>query len=77
MSFEKNVIVTKGSTLSEMYLEEGKNGFIVDKNNNELKIIVEKILSNKINLGKEARNKFMNNYSRYQMGINIGKIVNN
>lgn len=75
MSFKKNVIVTKNSTLAEMYIENGKDGFIVDKNSKELKNIIEKITNNKINLGHKARNKFIDNYSRYKMGNSIGKTI--
>ena len=72
MSFERNVIVTKNSTLAEMYIEDKKDGFIVDKKSKELKPIIEKIITKKIDLGSNARKKFLDNYSRYIMGVNIG-----
>lgn len=75
MSFKKNVIVTKGSTLAEMYIKDKNDGFIVDKKSNELKNIIESITSNKIDLGEKARSKFVNNYSRYMMGKNVGKTI--
>ncbi len=75
MSFNKNVIVTKDSTLSEMYIENKKDGFVVDKSNNELKSVIDDIVKNKIDLGSIAREKFVNNYSRFTMGKNIGKAI--
>ena len=75
MSFRKNVIVTSKSTLAEMYITDKKDGFVVDKNSNELKRIIEKIITKEIDLGDKARNKFIENYSRYQMGKNIGQTI--
>ena len=55
-----------------MYIEDKKDGFIVDKKSKELKPIIEKIITKKIDLGSNARKKFLDNYSRYIMGVNIG-----
>ena len=74
-SFKKNVIVTKNSTLAEMYISDRKDGFVVDKTKKELKEIINLIANKKIDLGKNARNKYLNNFSRYSMGCNVGKIV--
>ena len=76
MSFNKNVIVTKDSTLSEMYIDSFKDGFVVDKSSSsELKTIIDDIINNKIDLGPIARKKFVENYSRFTMGKNIGNAI--
>lgn len=75
MSFERNVIVTKNSTLAEMYIEDRKDGFIVDKKSKELKTIIKNITTGKIDLGPKARKKFLDNYSRYIMGVRIGEYI--
>lgn len=75
MSFKKNVIVTDNSTLSELYVINNNNGYIVDKNNSNLKEIIDNIISNKIDLGEKARKSYLDNYSRIKMGNNISKII--
>lgn len=75
MCFEKNVIVTSPSTLAEMYIEDGGNGFLIDKNSGNLKELIKKILASHDTIGKKARESFIKNFSRYNMGINIGKKI--
>lgn len=78
LSFEKNVIVTSPSTLGEMYIENGKNGFLIEKNREKFVSLIKKILSNsEIECGVKARKSYLENYSREAMGKRIGRYINN
>lgn len=78
MSYKKPVIVTSPSTLGEMYIDNGVNGLLVEKDPEKFGKIVTNLLSDPVqmqNLGIEARRKFENNYSRYHMGVNLGEAI--
>ena len=70
MSFEKNVIVTKPSTIAETYIKHGINGFSINKKKIELKNVVNSIISGH-DIGKAARKSYIDSYSLFAMGINI------
>lgn len=79
MSFCKPVFVTIPSTLAEMYIENGVNGFYVEKDNKKFVKTLKENLKNvkkMENIGKEARMSFLNKYSREKMGNKIGKLIN-
>ena len=71
MAFKKTIIVTEPSTLSEMYIKNGINGYCVSKNKGQLKKLVNnlKLLDNK------ARKSYLDNFSRFSMGYKIGKLL--
>ena len=77
MSFQKLVIVTSPSTLGEMYILNEYNGLLVEKN---IDIFRKKIISlldvNISEIEKKARQHFLEHFSRYQMGKNIGNKIN-
>ena len=76
MSFKKIVIVNNQSTLAEMYIENKKNGIIINKNEDELKNAIKKINNNEYEEIKEnARNSYINKFSRLSMGIKIGNLI--
>ncbi len=76
MSFEKTAIITKPSTLSEMYIEDGVTGICINKEIGELKsAIMREDEFGKI--GKQARDSYLENFSRRAMGENIGKALLN
>ena len=78
MSFYKTVIVTKPSTLSEMYIENEKNGITIEKNIKEFSQKVKELLENENKLkeiGILARKSYEENYSRYKMGLKIGRFL--
>ena len=78
MSFEKTVIVTKPSTLEEMYIENNKNGLAIEKIEGVFSKEILKVLcdNKKIEeIGKEARKSFLKNYSRKSMGKKIGEKI--
>ena len=75
MSYYKPVIVTKPSTLTEMYIEDGINGFAFEKDikkfvDNFLKIAKDEEKLKKV--AKSARKCFEENYSRKEMAKKIG-----
>lgn len=80
MSFGKTVVVTEPSTLSEIYIENEKNGICIEKNEEifakQIKAILED--TNIIErIGKTARKSYLDNYSRYAMGRKTGEIIKN
>lgn len=72
MSFAKNVLVTAPSTLAEMYIRDGENGFLVSKTPGELQQVVHEILSAGKDLGSAARESYLRDFSRKKMGKVIG-----
>ena len=72
MSFKKNIIVTENSTLAEMYVINNKNGHVVSKKTGYLKTKIIDIIKGKINTAEAARDSFLKNYSRVNMGRQAG-----
>ena len=77
LSFKKTVIVTAPSTLSEMYIIDGVNGFCVSKEHGSLAKCLEKACGVEREFGEKARESYLSSFSRYSMGKNIGNILNN
>lgn len=77
MSLKKKVIVTSPSTLSEMYVRDGVNGYCIGKNKHELESVINKISleSDDNTVGENARVCYQENYSRKQMGINTARFI--
>ena len=79
MSYYKPIIITNPSTLAEMYIKDGVNGFCLEKIKDMFSKKVTDILQDKKMLkeiGNNARKDFEENYSRYNMGKKIGEILN-
>lgn len=75
-SFEKKVIVTKPSTLGEMYIQNKENGYLIEKNMSELITLVDEICMEDNNeVGKQARDTYLNRYSRYSMGRRVAEFI--
>lgn len=78
MSFEKPLIITIPSTLAEMYVVNGYNGLTVEKNPDYfVKLLCDLLHDEKKMkiLGKNARESYLKNYSRFSMGEKIGESV--
>lgn len=76
LSFEKTVIVTIPSTLGEMYIKDGENGYLVSKNQIEMMNLIKDIISNeRPELGEKARMSYLDNFSRFSMGKKVSKII--
>ena len=80
MSFYKTVVVTEPSTLSEMYIENGKNGIAVRKEKKTFIECINKILKSeekKLNISRMARKSYLEKFSRYSMGKCIAEHIKN
>ena len=78
MSYCKTVVVTKPSTLAEMYIKDGENGICIEKDEEKFAKVISDLMCDEIKLdeiGKRARKAFVDNFSRYTMGKKIGEIL--
>jgi glycosyltransferase involved in cell wall biosynthesis len=74
MLMKKPVVVTKPSTLSEMYLEDRVDGLTLEKDEVVFAQEIAKTLENKDEcrrLGENARKKYLAHFSRFQLGKQI------
>lgn len=78
MSYEKLVVVTVPSTLGEMYIEDGRDGVLIEKNINKFVERLSGLLQNS-NLAEEishfAKKKYKEKFSRYNMGVVLMKNI--
>ena len=76
MMLKKKVIVTTPSTLAEMYVANNKTAYCINKDKEELEEVINKIRNSIDNIvGENARNCFLENYSRKQLGMNIAECI--
>lgn len=71
MQFEKAVVVTAPSTLSEMYLQDGVDGRTIKKDKKKFAEEIAELLKNdeeRKQLGENARKSYLNKFSRFQLG---------
>lgn len=73
MSLERKIVVTVPSTLAEMYLTDKVNAMLTPKQEAEFANIVNRVLSDDSygTLGTQARNHFLQNYTREKMGCMV------
>lgn len=78
MALKRKIIVTTPSTLAEMYLEDGKNALLSDKDEVQFRTVVSSALYEEryAALGEQARNSFLDKFSRYSMGCEVAKRIN-
>lgn len=74
MMLNKPVICTENKTVAN-YIESGKDGLIINKDVGNLEKALQYVEEHYSELTKKAREKFVNKYTEYQMGLNIGEIV--
>ena len=75
MSFEKTVVVTVPSTLGEMYINDGDDGVLIEKNESLFRAKIMELIEHpekELEIGKRARQKYIQYYSRHNMGVHIG-----
>lgn len=77
MACKRKILVTKPSTLAEMYIINGENAVLTEKDEEKFeKNINEMLYTDKYkNLGEKARNSFLEKYSRNSMGQKIGHLI--
>ena len=74
MLMKKPVIITKPSTLAEMYIEDGEDGRTIEKNEEVFSREIATLLNDKTEcqrLGDNARKKYLAHFSRFQLGKQI------
>lgn len=78
MASERKILVTIPSTLAEMYIKDGDNAVLIEKDQNLFrKKVAELLFSDKYKgIGTNARKYFCKNYSRENMGIQIKNRIN-
>jgi glycosyltransferase involved in cell wall biosynthesis len=75
MQFEKTVVVTRPSTLAEMYLVDGEDGVVIDKEVAPAAERLSALLSDeeqRNRIGLAARQSYLAKFSRYSLGAQIG-----
>lgn len=77
MSLGKCIFVTNPSTLSEMYVDNDVNAIYINKNVEETRNIISENLNTNDRIGENARNTFLEKFSRYSMGSTIAKYIIN
>lgn len=75
-SYEKTIVVTKPSALSETYIKDGVNGYSVNKNKEDFCALINSLLNKELNdTGPEARKIYLNKYTREAMGQYIANFI--
>ena len=75
-SFERTTVVTKPSTLGEMYIRDGINGYLVEKETDIIIPFINDIINGtKPNVGIMARNSFLEKFSRFSMGRRVNRFL--
>lgn len=79
LAMKKKVLITIPSTLAEMYIVDGENGLCVNKDKSNFEIIInDMIFTDKYSdLPDKARESYLENYSRYSMGVKLNNKIFN
>lgn len=78
MCFSKPVIITKPSTLAEFYVEDGFNGYSIEKKESVLLEKVELLFNNKQlldSLSANSRKSYEKSFSLFEYGKSVGRII--
>ena len=77
MSLKRKIVVTTPSTLAEMYVTDEENGFLVEKDATLFRQKVMDILCSEKHkdIGENARNCFLQNFTRSMMGVKISQFL--
>lgn len=78
MMFARPVVITRPSTLAEMYVEDGVNGVCIEKDAKKAELIISDLLNDdekRETLGNNARKCFLDKFSRRSMGIQLCKKI--
>lgn len=78
MSFEKTVVITRPSTLAEMYIEDGVDGIAMEKDVVRFAEKIHELATNESlrnEIGRRARKSYLEKFSLNSMGKQIGKFV--
>ncbi len=77
MSLKRRILVTKPSTLAEMYIEDGQNAVLVEKDILSFRNIVNNLLQDEETkkMGEQARVSFLKAFTIDNMGSKITSIL--
>lgn len=78
MQMEKVVVITRPSTLSEMYIRDGVDGVALEKDEASFAQAILSLMNDKSRrerIGKEARCAYLENFSRMSMGKMVGSQI--
>lgn len=77
MAAARKVMVTQPSTLAEMYVIDGVNAVLTDKDADRFRTTFRNLLVSDeyADLGTRAREIFLQRFSRYRMGESIARVV--
>lgn len=74
MSLKRILIVTKPSTLAEMYIEDREDGLLIEKDIEGFKHLIHDVMDGVYDdLGEKARQHFLECFSRERMAFGIAK----
>lgn len=76
MQMEKVVVITKPSTLAEMYIHNGIDGFAAEKDVDSFAELVCSLMKDenlRCKIGRQARQSYLEHFSRHSLGVQIGK----
>ncbi|MBR2716090.1 MAG: glycosyltransferase [Ruminococcus sp.] len=78
MALKRKIIVTKPSTLAEMYVKDKENALLTPKEEETFIRTVKQVLysSEFDDLGDKARESFLENFSRHSMGVKVSEFIN-
>ena len=78
MSLKRRILATTPSTLAEMYIKDGENAVLCEKDEEKLRETVAAMLESDryAGLGEGARRSFLENHSRQSLGQKTAKILN-
>ncbi len=74
MCFGKPIIITRPSSLASGYIDDGINGIVIDKDEDQLLSAITKLYSDNAYcemLSKNAREDFVRKYSLYSHGVHV------
>ena len=74
MMMNKPVICTENLTVAN-YIDSSSDGLIIKKDTDSIEKALQYVEEHYSELTKKAREKFVNKYTEYQMGLNIGEIL--
>ena len=77
MSLNKTVIITKPSALADMYIQDNRNGLLIEKKESDLKKAVQRVVDGDTKtISTNARNDFLKYFTRDKMGLALANLVN-
>lgn len=77
MQFKKVVVISKPSTLAEMYIVSGEDGIALEKDEAKFAEVIRDLMENaekRDKIGENARQSYLQKFSRVAMGRQLGRV---